>query len=110
MNTSHLPSCPVRETIDLLPEVIDLINRRLTEIYGENPEIAEHKAVSLEMHKLVVCATANIDAYYHHVLHLYQHIELTHKTTGLSPATVYNHNAEHKKLRKIHPQERFSKI
>lgn len=95
------------KTIDLLPEFLDMLDYRLHEIYGDEPDKAGNITVFLELRKFAVCATAHIDAYYNYVLHCYDHIHRTHETTDLCPASVYNHNEEYQKIRK---EDRFSKI
>ena len=106
MKTNH-PSCPVHETIDLLPEVLELIDCRLQQIYNHDPQTLPYRSVQLDLHKLTVCATAHIDAYFNHVLRCREHIHHTHIATGLGRTSVYNHNQEYKNLRRA---ERLSKI
>lgn len=105
--TTYYPSCPVHETIDLLPEVLQLIDRRLQEIFRDDPQTLTYRSIQLDLHKLAVCASAHIDAYYNHVLQCRTHICCTRSATGLSRASVYNHNHQYRKLRR---SERLSKI
>ena len=106
MKTNH-STCHVHETIDLLPEFLELLDIRLRQIYRDNPATADEITVMLEMHKFAVCATAHIDTYYNHVLKCADHISRTQETTAVCPATVYNYNSDYKKICRT---ERFSKI
>lgn len=97
----------VRVTIDLLPEFIELLDQRLAELFCDDPKKLQYINVQLDLRDLAVQTSAHIDAYYDRVLQCRQHIARTSKTTGLSPASVYNYNNEH---RKSHRNIRFSKI
>ena len=62
MKTNH-PSCPVHETIDLLPEVLQLIDRRLHDIYRDDPQTLTYRSIQLDLHKLTgYLSTADVDA------------------------------------------------
>lgn len=101
------PACLVRETIDLLPEVLELIDRRLSEIFHDDSATLEYRSVLLELGKLTPCVSAHIDAYYNNVLQNPNHVHLTTISTRVSRASVYNNN---KKYKKIQRNERLSKI